>query len=45
VDLVEAVELYLQITNKGSSIGQQRLREAIAAVSRYEAERTKLKVP
>lgn len=44
-DLVEAMELYLQITNKGTSIGQQRLREARAAIDLYRAERAKLTGP
>jgi hypothetical protein len=40
--LVEAAELYLQITNKGTSIGQQRLREYEGAIAVYQAERAKL---
>lgn len=43
--LVDAAELYLQITNKGTSIGQQRLREAVAAIDLYQAERAKLTAP
>jgi hypothetical protein len=44
-ELVEAMELYLQITNKGSSIGQQRLREARTAIDLYRAERANLTGP
>jgi len=44
-DLVNASELYLQITNKGTSIGQQRLREARAAIGLYDGERAKLTDP
>ncbi len=44
-DLVDASELYLQITNKGTSLGQQRFREYRAAVDVYQAERAKLTGP
>lgn len=44
-DLVDASELYLQITNKGTSLGQQRFREYRAAVDVYRAERAKLTGP
>lgn len=41
-DLVEAAERYLELTNKTSSIGEQRLREARTAISAFKAERSKL---
>lgn len=44
-DLVDAAELYLQLANKGTSIGQQRLRETRAAIAAYRAERSKLVEP
>lgn len=44
-ELVDASELYLQITNKGTSLGQQRFREYRDAVNVYRAERAKLTVP
>jgi hypothetical protein len=43
--LVEAAELYQQITNRGTSIGQQRLREFQDAIGQYQAERAKLTGP
>lgn len=44
-DLVDAAELYLQLTNKGTSIASQRLREARGAIGAYRAERLRLGLP
>jgi hypothetical protein len=41
-DLVEAAERYLELTNKTSSIAEQRLREVRIAIAAFKAERTKL---
>jgi hypothetical protein len=41
-DLVEAAERYLTMTNKTTSIGDQRLRETRTAIAAFKAERTKL---
>ncbi len=41
-DLVETMELYFQLTNKGTSIATQRLREARTAIHAYRAERVRL---
>ncbi|MBL9155906.1 MAG: hypothetical protein JNJ70_00445 [Verrucomicrobiales bacterium] len=41
-DLVEAAERYLELTNKTSSIGEQRLREARIAISAFKTEKLRL---
>lgn len=41
-DLVEAAERYLELTNKTSSIGEQRLREARTAISDFRTEKLRL---
>ena len=41
-DLVEAAERYLELTNKTSSIAEQRLREVQAALAAFKAERSRL---
>lgn len=41
-DLVEAAERYLTMTNKTTSMGDQRLRETRTAIAAFKAERTKL---
>lgn|GEM_PF-518962 len=41
-DLVEAAQRYLELTNKTSSIAEQRLREVRATITTFKAERTKL---
>lgn len=40
--LVEAAERYLEMTNKTSSIGEQRLREARAAIAAFKSEKSRL---
>ncbi len=40
-DLVQASKIYLQFTNKGSSLASQRLREAKTAIAAYQTERSK----
>lgn len=41
-DLVEAAERYLELTNKTSSIAEQRLREVQAALAAFKTERSRL---
>lgn len=41
-DLVEAAERYLTMTNKTTSMGDQRLRETRTAIAAFKAERMKL---
>ncbi len=41
-DLIDAAELYLQLTNKGTSIAEQRLRETREAIAAYRTERSRL---
>jgi hypothetical protein len=41
-DLVEAAERYLELTNKTSSIAEQRLREVQDALAAFKAERSRL---
>ncbi|PAW65380.1 MAG: hypothetical protein B9S36_00190 [Verrucomicrobiia bacterium Tous-C2TDCM] len=41
-DLVEAAQRYLELTNKTSSIAEQRLREVRTTIATFRAERTKL---
>ncbi len=41
-DLVAAAKLYLQITNRDTSIANQRLRETRAAIEAYRGERRRL---
>jgi len=44
-DLLEASEAYLTITNKGTSIANQKLREATEEIDRYHAEWARLGLP